>query len=243
MKTPLVNFKVVIPARYASSRLPGKVLLRAKGKTIIQHVYENACASDAGQIIIATDDQRIVDCARSFNAEVQLTSNAHKSGTDRIAEVARTCSWDDAVIIVNVQGDEPMVSFANINQVAGNLLDRPDVGMSTLCAPFSRIEEYNDPNVVKVLCDENGIATTFTRNLNADWKHCNARRHLGIYAYRVGFLHQFTRLPRSPLEKRESLEQLRALEQGEPILVDVCESPVGPGVDTREDYINLLKIM
>lgn len=241
-----MKFKVVIPARYASTRLPGKALLKINGKPIVQYVYENACDSGAEQVIIATDDQRISDCAQEFKAEVCFTSNQHKSGTDRIAEVARIYSWDDDVVIVNVQGDEPMMPSENIQQVAENLNTYPNTSMSTLCTPILDDKEYQNTNVVKVIRDSNNIAISFSRTTQSfiDNHHGNkAYRHLGIYAYSVEFLNMFTLLPHSELEKQESLEQLRALEHGESIYVDVCKSPTGIGVDTQEDYEELLKIM
>ncbi len=241
-----MKFKVVIPARYASTRLPGKTLLKINGKPIVQYVYENACDSGAQQVIIATDDQRISDCAQEFKAEVCFTSNQHKSGTDRIAEVARIYSWDDDVIIVNVQGDEPMMPSENIQQVAENLNTYPNTSMSTLCTPILDDKEYQNTNVVKVIRDSNNIAISFSRTTRSFIdKHRGNKvyRHLGIYAYSVEFLNMFTLLPQSELEKLESLEQLRALEHGESIYVDVCKSPTGIGVDTQEDYEELLKIM
>lgn len=243
----LVSFKVVIPARYASSRLPGKVLLKIKSKPVIQYVYENACVSRAEQVVVATDDQRIMDCVQSFNAEVCLTSSRHKSGTDRIAEVAQTYLWEDDTVIVNVQGDEPMMPADNINQVARSLIAHPDVSVSTLCTPILSIEEYNNSNVVKVIRDESNMAVTFSRKTasayHQNYKDHGTYRHLGIYAYRVKFLKVFTQLPQSELEKQESLEQLRALENNESIFVDMCDSYEGVGVDTQEDYEALLKIM
>ncbi len=241
-----MSFKVVIPARYASSRLPGKVLLKIKAKPIIQYVYENACASRAEQVVIATDDQRVIDCAQSFNAEVCLTSSKHKSGTDRIAEVAQTYSWEDDTVIVNVQGDEPMMPAEHINQVARNLITRPDVSVSTLCTPILSIEEYNNSNVVKVIRDESNTAVTFSRKTASTYHQDNKGhgmyRHLGIYAYRVEFLKEFTHLPQSELERQESLEQLRALENNKSIFVGMCDFYEGVGVDTQEDYEALLKI-
>ena len=242
-----MKFKVVIPARYASTRLPGKALLKIKGKPIIQYVYENACSSGSEQVIIATDDQRIADCAYTFNAEVCLTSKKHKSGTDRIAEVAQLHSWNDDVVIVNVQGDESMMPAENIQQVAKNLITHKNANMSTLCTTILDDEEYKNANVVKVIRDANNIAISFSRTTSsfnhAEYKNLNIYRHLGIYAYSVEFLSMFTQLPPSELEKQESLEQLRALKHGESIYVDVCKSPTGIGVDTQEDYEALMGIM
>jgi len=244
-----VNFKVVIPARYASTRLPGKALLILKDKPIVQHVYENACASGAEEVIIATDDQRIVDAAGKFNANICLTSDKHTSGTDRIAEVAKIKAWGDEVAIVNVQGDEPQMPAQNIKQVAHNLLFHEHVSMSTLCRPVTEDSDFANPNVVKVMFDANNIALNFSRDIaklncknpNIDKK--DIFRHLGIYAYSVGFLNLFTELPPSSFEIKESLEQLRALQNGYKIHVEVSNEPTGIGVDTQEDYVELLRSM
>jgi len=242
-----VKFNVVIPVRFASTRLPGKALLKIKGKPIVQYVYENACGSGAERVIIATDDQRIADCAQTFSAEVCLTSKQHQSGTDRIAEVANNRHWSDEIVIVNVQGDEPMMPAENIRQVAESLYEHPVASMSTLCTNILDEKEYQNNNVVKVIRDENGFAQSFSRTAKSigcdDYKNLNAYRHLGIYAYRVGFLNLFTQLPQSALEKQESLEQLRIHEYEEKIYVDVCNTPAGTSADTQEDYKMLLDIM
>lgn len=238
-----MSFKVVIPARYASTRLPGKALLQVNGKPIIQYVYDNSVSSGADQIIIATDDQRILEAAEKFNAQVCLTSNQHQSGTDRIAEVAQKYSWADDVVIVNVQGDEPLMPASNIKQAADNLISHENISISTLCAPC-KSDDFENTNVVKVIRDENNIAISFSRDINSfNEKYRDSNeiyRHLGIYSYRVGFLNMFTQLPQSNLEKKESLEQMRALENGNSIYVDVCQAPAGIGVDTHEDYVALL---
>ncbi|MEJ2115064.1 MAG: 3-deoxy-manno-octulosonate cytidylyltransferase [Gammaproteobacteria bacterium] len=243
-----MNFKVVIPARYASTRLPGKALLILKDKPIVQHVYENASASGADEVIIATDDQRIVEAAEKFNANVCMTSSKHTSGTDRIAEVAKLNDWHDEVCIVNVQGDEPQMPSQNIKQVAENLLSNKNVSMSTLCAPIIEENDYDNANVVKVIFDENNTALNFSRNiakLNCKNPNINKKdifRHLGIYAYKVGFLNAFTSLPPSSFEIKESLEQLRALQNGYKIYIAVSAVPTGIGVDTKDDYAALLKL-
>ena len=241
-----MDFKVVIPARYASTRLPGKALLQVNDKPIIQYVYENSVSSGAEQVIIATDDQRILKCAEKFKAEVCLTSDQHQSGTDRIAEVAQKYSWSNDVVIVNVQGDEPLMPAINIKQVANNLILHQNVSMSTLCTP-SNSDEYKNTNVVKVIRNDNNIAINFSRNITSfDEKfriNNEIYRHLGIYSYSVGFLNKFTQLPQSNLEKKESLEQMRALENGDAIYVGVCQSPAGIGVDTQEDYEALLNAL
>ncbi len=198
-----MNFKVVIPARYASTRLPGKALLTLNDKPIVQHVYENACASGAEEVIIATDDQRIVDAAEKFNANICLTSDKHTSGTDRIAEVAKLNGWGDEIAIVNIQGDEPQMPAQNIKQVAQNLLTHEQSSMTTLCRPVAEDQNFANPNVVKVMFDENNYALNFSRDItklncknpNIDKK--DIFRHLGIYAYSVGFLTLFTGLPLS----------------------------------------------
>lgn len=240
-----MSFKVVVPARYASTRLPGKALLNLKGKPIVQHVYENAYASGADEVVIATDDQRIVEAAQKFNANICLTSDKHKSGTDRIAEVASINAWSDDVAIVNVQGDEPQMPPQNIKQVANNLLLSREANMATLCAQIVDENEFKNKNVVKVIFDSNNFALNFSREVEK--LNCKnpitdletVYRHLGIYAYRVGFLNTFTSLPPSSFEIKESLEQLRAMQNDFKIHVDVCVSPAGIGVDTPEDYESL----
>ncbi|MDH3608287.1 MAG: 3-deoxy-manno-octulosonate cytidylyltransferase [Gammaproteobacteria bacterium] len=242
-----MSFKVVIPARYASKRLPGKALLILKDKPIVQYVYENACASGADEVIIATDDQRIVDAVNKFNAKVCLTSDKHTSGTDRIAEVAELSGWGKEVVIVNVQGDEPQMPTTNIKQVAQNLLSHEKASMSTLCAPITDNKDFDNPNVVKVIFDANNMALNFSRVIeklnckNPITDRSIVYRHLGIYAYRVGFLNTFTSLPPSSFEIKESLEQLRALQNGYQIFVEVCNQTTGIGVDTQDDYDALLK--
>lgn len=242
-----MNFKVVIPARYASTRLPGKALLMLNDKPIVQHVYENACASGADEVIIATDDQRIVDAAQKFNANICMTSDKHTSGTDRIAEVAKIQNWSNEVSIVNVQGDEPQMPSENIKQVAHNLMANKEVSMSTLCAPIKDESEFDNPNVVKVMFDNNNIALNFSRvvaKLNCKNPSINKKdvfRHLGIYSYSVEFLNTFTQLPPSSFEKKESLEQLRALQNGYKIYIEESQQSTGIGVDTQDDYEALLK--
>jgi len=242
-----MSFKVVIPARYASTRLPGKALLEVHNKPIIQYVYENACESGANEVLIATDDKRILVAASKFGANVCMTSDNHQSGTDRIAEVAKVNNWDDSIIIVNVQGDEPQMPSENIQQVAKNLIGDSEASMSTLCSKITKQEDFNNPNVVKVIFDMKNHALNFSRKVEK--LNCKKPitdlskvfRHLGIYAYRVGFLNTFTQLPASSHEKKESLEQLRALQNGYKIYVEPSKAPVGIGVDTKEDYESLLK--
>ena len=237
---------VVIPARYASSRLPGKILRDVCGKPMVQHVFERAVRSGIGRVLIATDDERIAKAARSFGADVEMTDPAHASGTDRIAEVAARLGLADEQIVVNVQGDEPLIPPAIIRQVADNLADRPNLQMATLAEPVAP-EELHDPGAVKVVSDREGRALYFSR-ATIPW-HRDAfdehpemipatdlmRRHVGIYAYRVGFLREFVASGPCVLEQAETLEQLRALYHGAGIHVaDAVEAP-GPGVDTEAD--------
>lgn len=241
-----MSFIVVIPARHGSSRLPGKPLLELAGKPMVQRVWEQACQSDAGRVIIATDDQRIRDVARGFGAEVCLTATRHSSGTDRLEEVAQQLGFAPGAVVVNVQGDEPRIPPAVIDQVAANLSAHPEASVATLCAPLETLEELRNPNAVKVVMDERGIALYFSR-APIPWPRDamaegseglplgNWWRHLGLYAYRCEFLHRFVHWPPSPLEQLEQLEQLRALSQGERIHVAPACEPVPPGVDTAED--------
>ncbi|HVO47338.1 MAG TPA: 3-deoxy-manno-octulosonate cytidylyltransferase [Steroidobacteraceae bacterium] len=242
-----VVFRVVIPARYASSRLPGKVLLPLGGKPMLQWVYERACASAAQEVLIATDDLMVVSAAHSFGAETVMTAAAHSSGTDRIAEVARQRGWPATEIIVNVQGDEPLIPPALIDQLALALRDDRESGIATLATAVESLAELLDPNAVKVVTDAGGRALYFSRapipwnrdgapgGLGSQSSFAGARRHVGIYAYRVGALLRLSALQPSALERREKLEQLRALENGIGIRVlDTAERP-GPDVNTAAD--------
>ncbi|HKD54864.1 MAG TPA: 3-deoxy-manno-octulosonate cytidylyltransferase [Steroidobacteraceae bacterium] len=240
-------FRVVIPARYGSTRLPGKALLPLAGKPMLQWVHEAACASGAREVLIATDDERIVRAAQSFAAEAILTAAEHASGTDRIAEVASTRRWAADDVVVNVQGDEPLMPAAVIAQVAALLRAAPQAQIATLATPIESLSELLDPNVVKVVTDARGLALYFSR-APIPWNRdgatagivsqsdCSgARRHRGIYAYRVAALLQLAQLPQGMLEEREKLEQLRALEHGLAICVgDAIERP-GPDVNTLAD--------
>jgi 3-deoxy-manno-octulosonate cytidylyltransferase (CMP-KDO synthetase) len=248
-------FRVVIPARYGSTRLPGKALLPMAGKPMIQWVWERARKSRASEVIVATDDARIAQAATQFGAVVTMTAATHPSGTDRIAEVARTRDWRAGDIVVNVQGDEPLIPPALIDQVAGLLEQNPDADMATLGAPLARIEQLMDPNVVKVVMDAAGRALYFSRapipwqrdsapaGLASQTSFAGARRHIGIYAYRVGALLQLASWPATPLENAEKLEQLRALENGLEIRVADCVEPAGPDVNTAEDVERVLKVL
>jgi 3-deoxy-manno-octulosonate cytidylyltransferase (CMP-KDO synthetase) len=250
-----MNYSVVIPARYGSSRLLGKPLLDIAGKPMVQRVYERACESSATRVVIATDDERIRDAAVGFGAQVCMTSTEHPSGTDRIEEVTRSLDLSEKEIVVNVQGDEPLIPPAVIDQVAANLAANEDAGIATLSEPIQAVEELFNPNVVKVVCDERGRALYFSRaplpwNRDA-WADGRPRagtpvaadRHLGIYAYRVSFLRSFVTWPPAHLETTEALEQLRAMAHGVVIHVQTAAETVPPGVDTVEDLEHVRAIL
>ena len=242
-----ISFRVVIPARYDSSRLPGKPLLTFENKTILEHVYLNACSSDAKSVLIATDDIRIAEAAEQFGAEVCMTSADHVSGTDRLAEAVQKQGWDNSDIIVNVQGDEPQMPAENIKQAAELLNSHSQASIATLCYCLFSIEEYNDPNVVKVVMSEHNRALYFSRSPLPYLKEVNPKilqsmkvfRHLGIYSYRVSYLREFVLKEPTTLEQIERLEQLRALESGDEIVIDECVKTPGIGVDTMQDYHRL----
>ena len=250
-----MGFTVVIPARYASTRLPGKMLLEMNGKPMIQHVYERACESGAERVVVATDNQAIVEAAGKFDADAVLTSEGHQSGTERIAEVVDKLELDKDTVIVNVQGDEPLIEPAIIKNVSENLLAHPQASMATVATPIKLAAEFHNPNIVKVVLDHNSNALYFSRapipwprdqyqgkdynelkELDLPQSGITLYRHIGIYAYRARFIKDYVRLPQSQLEKTESLEQLRALSNGYRISVLVIENSSGIGVDTREDY-------
>lgn len=248
-------FTVVIPARYASSRLPGKPLQDIAGKPMVQHVWEQAKKSAASRVVIATDDARIVEACQAFGAEVLLTDAGHNSGTDRLAEVATQLQLEPDAIVVNVQGDEPLIPPAIIDQVAANLAAHPEAGIATLAEPIDSIETLFNPNAVKVSSDINGLALTFSR-APLPWARdalarsrdelpagVPYRRHIGIYAYRAGFLHDFVAWGPCLLEDTECLEQLRALWHGVRIHVaDALQSPPA-GVDTPEDLERVRRLL
>jgi len=242
-----MTFSVVIPARFGSTRLPGKPLLDIAGKPMIQRVWDQACASEAERVIVATDDQRIADVAAAFGADVCLTDSAHRSGTDRLAEVAQTRALAASDIVVNVQGDEPLIPPQVINQVADNLAANPEASIATLAEPITTLEELTNGNAVKVVCDHQGMALYFSR-APIPWPRDamaagepvfppdgNWARHIGIYAYRAGFLARYITWPPADLEQWEQLEQLRALYNGEKIHVALASAAVPAGVDTEGD--------
>jgi 3-deoxy-manno-octulosonate cytidylyltransferase (CMP-KDO synthetase) len=250
-----MTFKVIIPARYASTRLPGKSLLNIAGKPMIQHVYERALQSDAAEVVIATDDERIAACALEFGASVQMTSISHRSGTDRVAQTVRERAEPKQGVVVNVQGDEPLIAPALINQVAALLETQRDACMSTLCEPIVEVDELFDPGVVKVVFDEAGYALYFSR-APIPWHReefgkpqktlpdmPTYYRHVGIYAYRVGYLLDYVNLPASQAELAESLEQLRVLSNGGRIAIARGTQSSGPGIDTPEDLENVRTLL
>ncbi len=231
-------FIAVIPARFGSSRLPGKPLADIGGRPMIAWVYEQALQSGARDVLVATDDERIVAACQDFNAPVELTAAHHESGTDRIAEVAERLGWPDDQIVVNVQGDEPLLPPGLISQVAELLSQDPDAAIATLATPVRSRDEWQDPNLARVIVDRNGRALYFSR-APIPWPRDGgtppALRHIGLYAYRVGALKQIAATPPCELERLERLEQLRALWLGLKIIVaEACEVPPR-GVDTEAD--------
>lgn len=238
-----MQFTVIIPARYASSRLPAKPLSDIDGKPMIQWVYEAAKRSEAQRVVVASDDERIADVVADFSGECLITSVQHQSGTDRLQEAARLLGLTEEDIVVNVQGDEPLIPAEVINQVAANLAHTNWASLATLCEPLETIEDCNNPNIVKVVCDDSGralyfsrAAIPFKRDANLVDEHLG-HRHVGLYAYRVSFLNKFVEWPEHVLESTEKLEQLRALANGAAIHVANSVMPIPIGVDTAEDLI------
>jgi 3-deoxy-manno-octulosonate cytidylyltransferase (CMP-KDO synthetase) len=251
----MTDFTVVIPARFASSRFPGKPLALIQGKPMIQHVYERALEAGARQVIVATDDASIEQSAQGFGADVCMTSSDHDSGTTRIAEVIELRKIDNQEIVINVQGDEPFIPPTNIRQVADNLAQFTHYPMATLCFPITLPEDVLNPNIVKVVKDEHNKALYFSRAPipypRADMKVSESHgltleklsydyfRHIGIYGYRAEFVTKFGQMRSSALEYCESLEQLRVLEHGYSIHVAQAVDAPPHGVDTPEDLAKL----
>lgn len=236
-----MSFKVVIPARYASSRLPGKPLLDISGKPMVIRVSEQAQKSGAEAVVIATDFDKIVQVAEAHHVDAVMTRVDHQSGTDRIAEVAQSLNWDNDDIVVNVQGDEPLIDPALIQEVALTLAHSRDAVMATACHAIHDEASMLNPNVVKVVMDADGNAMYFSRSPipyprdEAHKQSLKAHRHIGIYAYRVGFLKQYAELSVTQLEQIESLEQLRVLHHGYKIAITVTDHAPATGVDTQAD--------
>lgn len=242
-----MNFSVVIPARYASTRLPGKPLMDIGGRPMVVHVAERAREAGAEHVIVATDDTRVRDAVASHGHTAVMTRADHATGTDRIAEVAATRDWSDDAIVVNVQGDEPRVPPRLIRAVAQQLADHSVAVVATACHPIHDANEMFDPNAVKVVLDHDGYALYFSR-APIPWARdafaleraqlpddLPVYRHLGLYAYRCGFLRRYARLQPSAIERFESLEQLRVLWHGLRIAVAITREAPEPGVDTPED--------
>ena len=251
-----MSFTVIIPARFASSRLPGKPLADIAGKPMIQHVFEKAQQSGASRVIIATDNEQVEKTAKTFGAEVCMTSEAHNSGTERLAEVVSKLGIADDEIIVNIQGDEPLIPPVIVSQVAENLA-KFNVNMATLAVKIHEVEELFNPNAVKVVTDKDGYVLYFSRSVIPydrdqfmqleDTSKAQLAdtylRHIGIYAYRAGFIKQYVQWAPTQLENLEKLEQLRVLWYGERIHVELAKEVPAVGVDTAEDLEKVRSIL
>lgn len=241
-----MHFRVVIPARYASSRLPGKPLADIGGRPMVLHVLERALQAGAESVVVATDDARVQQAVEAAGHQAMMTSPAHQSGTERLVEVAETLGWPDDALVVNVQGDEPLIDPALIREAARQLVLHDDAVMATLAHPIHDHADFVNPNVVKVVADQAGYALYFSR-APIPWPRdafaaqqampheLGALRHIGLYAYRAGFLRTYAGLAPSPLERFEMLEQLRVLWHGYRISLGVTPAAPAPGVDTPED--------
>ena len=248
-----MSFTVVIPARMKSTRLPEKPLKLIAGKPMVVRVAETASRSEASRVVVATDHPAIEAVCREYGVEVVMTRESHPTGTDRLAEAVTKLGLSDDEIIVNVQGDEPLMPPEAVNAVAKLLVERPQCAISTAAHPILDIENFRNPNVVKVVLDVEGNAITFSRAPipypRDEWRKDDGLlptavkplHHLGLYAYRVGFLRRFPTLRQAPIEKSESLEQLRALYYGEKIAVLVLDKELPPGVDTEDDLARVCK--
>ena len=250
----LPAFNIVIPARYASTRLPGKPLLDIAGKPMVIHVVERANKSGAAQVVVATDDSRIMDAVLKHGYAAVMTRADHVSGTDRIAEVALYEDWQDDAIVVNVQGDEPLIETSLIVEVATKLANSAEAVMATACHAIHAKADFTNPNIVKVVLDKQGHALYFSRasipyprdafaNGGDLPSNMPAYRHIGIYAYRVGFLKQYASIPPAGIEQYESLEQLRVLYEGYKIAVAISDNAPAAGVDTEEDLAKVRAIL
>jgi 3-deoxy-manno-octulosonate cytidylyltransferase (CMP-KDO synthetase) len=250
----MVPFKVVIPARYASTRLPGKPLADIAGKPMVARVAERAAQSGAGEVWVATDHEPVAAAARSFGFGACLTRSDHATGTDRVAEVALARGWPEEAIVVNVQGDEPLIEPALIRRVAECLASHGAADIATAAHPITEPAAFFDPNAVKVVLDREGYALYFSR-APIPWARdafardrgrlpeaLGALRHIGLYAYRAGFLRRYAGLAPAPLEQVEALEQLRALWHGHRISVALADHPPAPGVDTEADLERVRRI-
>jgi len=249
------GFKVVIPARYGSTRLPGKPLLPLAGKPMIAHVLERAREAGAGQIVVATDDERIVQAVQAYGGQALMTRADHQSGTERIAEVAGLCGWSDSDIIVNLQGDEPLIPPVYLRAAAAALANQHTAGIATLATAITEPEEIFNPNAVKVVLDKNSHALYFSRApipwergaFSATGGRPSGRqpyyRHIGLYAYTVAFLNRYCQWPPALLESVEALEQLRVLWHGEAVYVQIVAAPPAAGVDTEADWVRVGQLL
>jgi 3-deoxy-manno-octulosonate cytidylyltransferase (CMP-KDO synthetase) len=248
------EFTVIIPARYQSERLPGKPLIDLGGKPMVQRVYEQADLSDAARVIVATDDERIASAVKGFGGEVCLTRKDHPSGTDRLQEVCSNLNFDEDHVVVNVQGDEPLIPPAVISQVAGNLVDSGS-DMATLSEAIVDVEDLMDPNIVKLVTNQRSNALYFSR-APIPWprdeftgssktlpQFADCQRHLGIYAYRVSLLNRYVTWEPTILEITEKLEQLRALWHGIEIHVQQAIENIPPGIDTEKDLLRTIALI
>ncbi|MFO7541636.1 MAG: 3-deoxy-manno-octulosonate cytidylyltransferase [Thiobacillus sp.] len=248
-----MHFRVVIPARYASSRLPGKPLADIGGRPMVLHVLERALQAGAESVVVATDDARVQQVVEDAGYQAMMTSPDHQSGTERLVEVAEALGWPDDTLVVNVQGDEPLIDPGLIREAARQLLLHDDAVMATLAHPIHDHADFINPNVVKVVADEAGYALYFSR-APIPWPRdafmaeqampheLGALRHIGLYAYRVGFLRTYASLTRSPLERYEMLEQLRVLWHGHRISLGITPIAPAPGVDTAEDLARVRRL-
>ena len=245
-----MQFRVVIPARYASSRLPGKPLADIGGRPMVLHVLDRALQAGAQEVVVATDDVRVQQAVEAAGQQALLTSPEHASGTERLVEVVETLGWNDDTLVVNVQGDEPLIDPALIHEAARQLVLHDDAVMATLAHPIHDHADFVNPNVVKVVADEAGYAVYFSR-APIPWPRdafaageslpdsLGALRHIGLYAYRAGFLRTYSGLAVSPLEQIEMLEQLRVLWHGHRISLGIAAGAPAAGVDTPEDLVRV----
>lgn len=245
-----MGFRIVIPARHSSTRLPGKPLLDICGKPMVLRVLDRALEAGADEVWVATDHQGIADVVERAGGKVILTAAEHPSGTDRLAEVATRLGWADDDVVVNVQGDEPLIPPQLIGAAAAALTDDAEAAIATACHPLESAEEFFNPNVVKVVLDRRQVALYFSRAPIAYPRDTPDQlpspaplRHIGIYGYRVSFLRLFPKLAQAPLERTESLEQLRALWHGHRIAVHITPHAPGPGVDTPEDLERVRRLL
>jgi 3-deoxy-manno-octulosonate cytidylyltransferase (CMP-KDO synthetase) len=255
LKTKHLKFVVIIPARYASSRFPGKPLADIQGKPMVVRVVERALKSGAAEVVVATDHDAIARAVERYGYDVVMTRRDHETGTDRLAEVVARRGYGARSIVVNVQGDEPLIAPALIRSVAKNLADHREAAIATACHPITEVADLKNPNVVKVVLDNAGLALYFSRapipyardayanGIVRVPKGLPVYRHLGIYAYRASFLRDFKRLKPAPIEQFEALEQLRALAHGFRISVAVTRTAAQPGIDTPEDLERVRRLL